>query len=461
MPKFLLLKTYFLVFSTLVFGPTVFALGINEVIEVKSLGYLADDNVLLLNRGLVDDIEEGEHLQLYYKDVFIGRAYSLELENHRSIWLVYQIADESPLIEKGTLKARRLPQRFVPKRVKNGAGDVRVDEVKPDLLAQAPQESPEPIPPPVIKGGYKESNKEDKEEIPVSENGSSYALNPNTSLQEDVDDDEDDPNSKLFNVQLTAAPIKFSTLFDSREISYGTNIQSADLGNKVLGAHYVYSHRRSRPSNFTQGVTGIATSSSYDAGLNFDVNRITKRLSFFSFATFQRQRDGTFYPVRYRYNLAPVGLKYEFFSSEKIPELSLSYTPIMEIELNDVITTQTVQIGTDSFGNPLFETRNKAETTKFQRARHSFRFGFKWIPAQNFFMSNVFWYRPSHDLSNKVLDWEDARLSNDFQIGYNPNESITLGYQNVYTWDILQKRVLGLPSSVMDHIFQVSYNFSI
>ncbi len=436
---------------------TAFALGINERLEIKCLGYLPEENVALLNRGLADDVVKNEHIQLFYNDKFLARAYSLQVDTHRSVWLIYQIVNEGPLNEKGELKARRLPARLVPFRVKNAAGDVRVDEIKQELLAQAPPENPEPAP--RLKLGLKESSREDNEEIPITNPEGALALNPsNNSVDSDAFQDEE--AKKNFNMQLTAAPIKFSSINHAREISYGTNIQSVDWGKKVLAAHYVYSNRRSRPSNYTQGATGIATSSSYDAGVNFDINKITEHFSFFSFVTYQRERDGVLYPVRYRWNLAPVGLKYNIYEDDKIQELSLSYTPSMEYELNDIPSTRTIQTGTDSFGDPVYAYEDYVEQKKFQRARHSFRFGFKWVPASNFVIANTFWYRPAHDFSNKELDLQDCRLSNDFSVGYNPSDNVTLGYQNVYTWDLLQKRLLNLPSSNMDNIFTISYNFA-
>ncbi|MBI2521223.1 MAG: hypothetical protein HYV97_12420 [Bdellovibrio sp.] len=436
----------------------VFALGINEHVDVRSLGYLPNENVVLLNRGLADDVVKNEHIQLFYNDKFIARAYSLQVDTHRSIWLIYQIANEGPLTEKAELKARRLPLRLVPFRVKNAAEDTRVDEIKQELLAQAPPETPEPAP--RLKLGYKESSREDNEEIPITDPEGAMALNPsNNSVDSDAFQDEE--AKKNFNVQLTAAPIKFSSQYHAREISYGTNVQSVDWGKKNLSGHYVYSNRRSRPSNYTAGATGIATSSSYDAGVNFDINNITEHFSFFSFATYQRERDGVIYPIRYRWNIAPVGLKYNIYNDDKIQDLSLSYAPIMEYELNDIPSTRTIQTGTDAFGNPVYAYEDYVEQKKFQRARHSFRFGFKWVPVPNFVIANTLWYRPSHDFSNKEVDLRDCRLSNDFSLGYNPSDNITLGYQNVYTWDLLQKRLLGLPSSNMDNIFTISYTFAL
>ncbi len=444
--------------AMLLMSTCVFALGINEKLEIKALGYLPEEKLALLNRGLADDVAKNEHLQLFYNDKFVARAYAVQVDTHRSIWLIYQIISERPFTEKADMKARRLAPRLVPFRVKNAAEEVRVDELKKELMAQAPPDKPEPAP--RLKLGYKESSREDNEEIPISNPEGSLALNP-SDKSVDSDAFQEEGGRKYLNVQVSAAPVKFSTVNEAREISYGTNIQSADWGKKNLAAHYVYTNRRSRPSNFTPGATGIATSSSYDAGLNFDINKITDHFSFFSFFTFQRERDGAIYPVRYRWNIAPFGLKYDIYNNDKIQDLSLSYTPILEYELNEVPTVHTTQTGIDSFGSPIYSYTEEVQEKKFQRARHSFRFGFKWVPSPNFVVANTFWYRPSHDFANKVIDWRDCRLSNDFSVGYNPSDNVTLGYQNVYTWDILQKRLLGLPSSNMDHIFTISYNFSI
>ena len=49
---------------------------------------------VLLNRGFADDVVKNEHIQLFYNDKFLARAYSAS-RYYRSVWLIYQIVNEA------------------------------------------------------------------------------------------------------------------------------------------------------------------------------------------------------------------------------------------------------------------------------------------------------------------------------------------------------------------------------
>jgi len=444
----------FFVLCLLFFTSKVWAIGFGENIKTIPLAYDESSKTLMLNRGTSDDIAVGEHLRLYHSGAFVARAYALEVSSHRSVWIVYQIYNAIALKDKLEIVATRLSTRYVPNRVRAIAQGLRIDEVKANLegMAPAPESEPEPL-----KLGYEEAKELDKETIPIADTGGKFAFNPR--VDSDVDQFKEDEKDN-FNATIQASPIKFSSPNHAREIAYGVNISSSGWENKELQAHYNYSTRRSKLSNFSAGGTTIVTSSSYDAGITFDRNKIYNDWTYFMFVSWKRERDGTIYPLRYSWSGGIAGIKYDFYESEKITDLSLSYIPVMEFEMVDIPDSRSIQTGVDEFGDPIFIDQPYVRQNKTQKARHSFRFKFKAQPTEKFSIGETLWYKPFHDFANKNLDLEDCKLTNDFTINYNINANTTLGYQNAYAWDITQKRLNSLPSSSMDHIFTIAYNFA-
>jgi hypothetical protein len=426
-------------------------LGFGESVPVKVLGWVPKFQTVMLNRGTSDDFLPDQHIKLYNNGVFVARAYAVEVSLFQSIWVVYQIFEDTALTDKLSLQAVRLASRFVPKKVVARAKSLDMDYIKNELSNQNTEGEPQFES--TLKLGMSESKTPESDGIPITETGGVLSLNPDVVIDETTGQEE--IQEKNFAGSLQASPIKFTRLNNSREIAYGVNINSQNWGKKELAARYNYSTSRSKPAQFGPGSETVVTSSNYNAGVNFDYNKFWGPLTFFMFATFDRQRDGTIYPLRYRWNMGPAGLKWDIYESEKITDLSVSYVPVMEFSQQDVPSTR--EVCCDSFGDPF--TEEFIDQVKNQKSRHSFRMKFAATPIPNLTISNTFWYKPFHDFANKEVDLRDSLLENSFAINYQASETVGVGYQNLYTWDITRKRLLNLPSSNMDHIFTIGYNF--
>lgn len=429
------------------------ALGYGELIETRAVAYLAQYQIVMLDRGTSDSIMPESHIKIYSGDNFVARAYSIQVNLFRSTWIVYQIFSDSPLVEKVPLKVERLARNLVPKAILARAKGLRVEEVNA-ALASMIEGDPEPTFQNVLRFGYKEDGKEDSETIKIVETGGEIQLNPNVSIDEETGQEEIlDDN---FNMSINASPIRFSRINNEREISYNAAITSMNWGQKEFGLSYAYSTRTSRPAQFGPGSETVFTSSNYIASLNFDYNKFWKDLSYFMFASFERSKDGIIYPLRYRWSGGIAGIKWDIYESEKVPELSFSYIPLLEYAKQDFISFNTTCCDSDGF----FVTQDFIQQLETQKARHSFRFRFSFMPTPNFTITNTTWYKPSHDFSNKHLDLKDNLFQNSFSFSYATENNISLSYQNELTSDVTLTRLQGLPSTNMSHIFNIGYSFA-
>jgi hypothetical protein len=431
----------------------VHALAHGEFLETRAVAYLAQYQIVMLDRGTSDDIMPNSHLKLYSGDRFVARAYSIEVNLFRSTWIVYQIFSDTPLAEKLPLRAQKIGNHMVPKAIMARVKGLKVEEVN-SALSGLIQDDQSPQFENVLKFGYKEDGKEDSETIKITETGGEISLNPNVSIDEETGQEEVLEDN--FNMSINASPVRFTRINREKEIAYNTSVSSMNWGQKELAASYSYSTTTSKPAQFGPGSETVVTTSNYLASINFDYNKFWKDLTYFMFVSFERSRDGIIYPLRHRWSGGIAGIKWDIYESEKLPELSISYIPLLEYAKQDFLSFRTTCCDADGFET----SEDFIEQVKTQKSRHSFRFKLSYVPIQNLTVSNITWYKPFHDFANKELDLRDNLFSNSFSISYATENNVSMSYQNEITSDITLKRLQGLPSTNMSHIFNLGYSFT-
>ncbi len=414
-------------------------LELREKIDSKVLAFLPNHEVIVINRGHSDNIEKNQHIRILYNNRFVGRAVVVDIDTYRSTWFVY--FTDLPGIFKDFPKITivRLPNRFTPRRVQSALRYINMPVINSKLndlrINQLKNRTK------FAKLEFTESQVEDDEKIPVIDPESELELNPGKKTV------YEDPKDKYINYLkfiLEADPIKLISKDDERKMDYSLRIKSIDWGNKEFSAFYRYSHTNKRASNFGTASNTMVDISKYHAAAQFDYNDIFPDWTWFCLADWKKERDGNINPYYYRLHLGPFGIKYNFYQSTSIDEISLSYVPLLEFIERDIINDDGTQdIFTDNY------------------ARHSFRFRFKWRPNYAFTLTDVAWYRPYHNLADKHIDFKDVKFENNLTSSYQLNENFSISYSHILIWDVADSNNYGFPATIYENIFSFKYNFSI
>jgi hypothetical protein len=197
----------------------------------------------------------------------------------------------------------------------------------------------------------------------------------------------------------------------------------------------------------TDALTQInVRSSTHNATILFDTNKVFNNFTYFLMFNYGREREGSVYLVRHKIQGGLIGLKYDFYEGEMIKDLSLSLIPLYEYLVEEVETLNSN--GLTEFSGVI--TRN---------IRNSLRLRlivlFKSLKLK---MKETFFYRPIYDLQKSEFDFQDANLENKFKLSYLIDEKFSFSYLNKYTWNRRLKTVHNISSSDIQHTFTLDFN---
>jgi hypothetical protein len=431
-------KIQFVILATL-YSISCFGLELREKIDSKVLAFLPKHEVIVINRGHSDNIEKNQHIRMFYNNKFVGRAVAVDIDTYRSTWFVYFTDLPGIFKDSPQITIVRLPNRFTPRRVQAALRYINMPEINLKLnnlrIKQLENRTK------FAKNEFTESQQEDEEKIPVIDPESELELNPGKKT---IYEDPKDKYVDYLKFILEADPIKLISKDDEKKMDYSLRVESIDWGDKEFTAFYRYTHTNKRASNFGTASNTMIDLSKYHAGAQFDYNDIFPDWTWFCLADWKKERDGNINPYYYRLHLGPFGIKYNFYQSSSIDEISLSYVPLLEFIERDVINDDgTLDIFTDNY------------------ARHSFRFRFKWRPHYAFTLTDVAWYRPYHNLSDKHIDFKDVKFENNLTSSYQLSENFSISYSHIIIWDVADSENYGFPATIYENIFSFKYNFSI
>ena len=99
----------FIIFTTLSFSLSTFALEIDEVLTARIMEVSATKKTILLNRGLEDGLVVGDHIKVFVTPGVIGRAVAVKASPQRSIWSVYRIVSPDRIVVDKVVKIKATP----------------------------------------------------------------------------------------------------------------------------------------------------------------------------------------------------------------------------------------------------------------------------------------------------------------------------------------------------------------
>jgi len=244
--------------------------------------------------------------------------------------------------------------------------------------------------------------------------------------------------SKL-DVDIYFAPLKFQTLYNLRDLTYGFKITNFKDSKKNLKYEVYLDYEFNGSKVYDPFSNQEVTLGNQKSELLFDINKFYKNWSYFLMARFNRSRYGEIHPIKRRIGWGFLGIKYDFYESKRVSDLSLSYIPLFENEVNEVLIDGRVNEG------------------HVDQLRHSFRLRFKVNLTKNISLTEQFFYRPLYNYQDNKHDFKDNLLENVLKIDYKATDRLKLSTKGTYTYDIRQKRLYGFKPNNFELEFFVDY----
>ena len=300
-------------------------------VSVKSA--ISDYRYLVINRGTSDGIYENDHFSFYKNTTFAFRGVVVKSDAFQSMWLTYHNYTPSLLEINSDFVGKKLHFGHIPKRVNNIKS---VISASVDIIYQA------------FKNKQNKQNKANKlgtefdkiantttfdnGSVKVVDKNDVFEFNPDLELEEIVKASQS--GTDYFSWSLSASPISFSRVPKTKDLGYSISISCLFCENTSLEFSYEYTHSTEKPakSDFSdENEASILTSSYYYSSLDYTYNNVFGEVSYWASLTWTRARTADvfnnepLYSPDYLWSGIPFGLSYNFISTDKIPEFSLSY----------------------------------------------------------------------------------------------------------------------------------------
>jgi hypothetical protein len=420
------MKRFILPWMALLVSFSSWALDINAVLSnVRILAY-HPGNIVVLSRGLEDDISIGTHARLSGAQGYVARAICVKVGSATSHWRLYRIVDTQKVSKDVTYSLVGMDDsETAPQTNKWQATDF---ETLPDYQEKASKPKPDPA----IKSDMPESLskiEEDYREKSLSErimqrNLDSKRLKRDFNLLE---------GHAFISPWLQQQGGKTST----SNIGYGGKLSNA--GRKYIGT------AQFRRSQLTakDGDTGErARFENTEAGLNFKILDFDEDTTAVSDVTFRQARYGRLATPHRQFLIAPIGLDWHYQPGKTLTQLTIGYSPTYDTRTHEILTD------------------NDKLTTEDERIlRHAFRW-------RSVFELNKHWHvtadadwRPAQDIGTWGLDLADnlsqVRLTNSFKF----TESLALEFE--YTWldDAQLRRINSISRVVKTNALNLKAHF--
>ena len=397
-----------------------------------------ENKQIIISRGAEDGIKKKEYIQILQKGRYKARAICIKVSRSHSLWAIYNIYEPLTLNESITL-VPATAHIFSKEQEKKINLRLMTEETYDSYTQKDDSEKnkyivyDESVPDAKSRLNQEESTEDPMDKVPRKV-GDSYL--------EELIKKKNDVFDQPINISLGVAPITFRNIDNSRSLSYRASVTSQ--GEHEFSFNYSYNR-----SAFIDSFTGdTITNSRYNSSINYDINRITEKVSLFTFSSFKRQRNGKLFPIRNNTNIGIMGIKYIFLErQETIKKLDLSYIPVVDYFKRDKVV----------FDDQTFERQVKTKTDI--NARHSFRLRIRLsFFEDDLSFSNTTFYRPIHLVEENQVDFGDTRFEMDNELSYFLNQNFSFSYLNQIDRDKERSIKQGLPETEVAHTF--NFNFS-
>ncbi len=397
------------------------------------------DQQMVLGRGGSDALVRGEYVRVMQDGRFKGRAIALQILPYVSQWALYYMYEPigygSPVVLK----------KSTPHPI--------VDQVRASMnfslmeTARLQAYSPKAPPRPVVRDDVDPEQEKLDAQLALAaryaddENGEQAAIE--TAQKQQLENNLDEliaDSSPLFSgwkVKAGIAPATFRRVGSEQDLSMFVALRTARI--KELALDY-----RIDTMKFRDQLSGNSFEVSEHRGsFAVDLIRLNERSVLFSYATYERRKQGQAYALRSHINAGPLGIKYDF---PVLPApwtyFDLSYIPTFDYQKSDF-----------PLGNSTYETRSEVGLRHTLRARVGANFYDKQLA-----LSYEALVRPMQQTGSLGLDTAMTHLSSNVTAEWFFNKYFSASYSNELSRDPLRRELQGISATDMVHSFFVNIN---
>jgi len=422
------MKRFILPWMALLLSASSWALDISAVLpNVRILAY-HPGNIVVLSRGLEDDIQIGTHARLTSLQGYVARAICVKTGPATSHWRLYRIVNTDRISKDITYSLLGMDDSETAPHV-NAWQATDFEKKLPDFEESAHRDTPiSPALAPDLPEDLSRAE-EDYREKPLTER----------LIQRNVDTKRLKRDFNLLEGNAFISPWlqqqggKTST----SNIGYGGTLSNA--GRKYVGT------AQFRRSQLTakDGDTGErARYETTEAGLNFKVLDFADDTTAFTDVSFRQARYGRLATPQSQFLIAPIGLSWHYRPGKTLTHLTWGYAPTYDTRTHEILNDQ-----------------DRLTTEDDRTLRHAFHFKANFELNRNWSLFADAQWRPAQELSTWSIDMADnlsqARLTSSFSF----TQSLALEFE--YSWldDAQLRRINRLSRIVRTNALNLKVTF--
>ncbi len=409
---------------------SAFALDINDRLPNVRLLALYPNNIVVLNRSVVDGINVGSHIKLMTTEGYAARGVCIKTGELTSQWKLYRIV-ESELVSKDlTYTIVGMDSSEAPNFVKE------INEIDHSKLVPKFDDS-------YLKDPEKAPNAKLTSDLPDSLEG--YKDDKKTVTQalieKTFDAEKLKRDFKVVKASIYASPwtTQKGGQNSIESIRYGGNIANEGTRYKMnLNLERV----SLRASNSATGDEIINESSVGSA--RFAVKNFSDNFDLYTDLTLRQQRFGRLSTPKQHYLFAPVGMTWNYKDGDTFKKVSFSYAPTYEIRTHE------------TFNNLL-----QIQEEQIKGLRHAFRLYFEVPFSKELMLTSETLYRPRQEISTWSIDLGDTLTEQRLAAQVKLLEDFFLVYEYHWLDDAQLNRINGLSRIVQTSSLNFKLNFGL
>lgn len=392
-----------------------------------------DKNIIVLNRGLEDDIIINDHIRLTSSNGFIARGICIKRGIQTAHFKIYRVT-RPKLISKdieyilSSINHSELPQdieeNYKLVDFTNYFKDWNEIDLDKQLKLQQKRFAKFDFPKDTAKDSILNQYKKSASKF-VDKNFNSK------QLMSDL---------KALNIGLYASPFVTESLNNQRDLNIG--ITAFNRGKKYDFLFRYNSFERKTVDPFTLDEVNRKRQ---EVDLSFAIKEIAKDWSFINMYRFESSQYSDIGNPREHHQLGVFGFKYTFNNINKKEFYDLTYQFFLDKRLDDVFIS------------------GSKDPQIFNLIRHGFRLRLKGFFNKDKTLSyfNELWWQPAMDTTTKTFDFNDNDTYNRFRFSVQLASKFYLDYENHYSSDINQQKLYGLDAVVISNIVNFRYQFEL
>ena len=402
-----------------------FALDINETIQNVRLLAIYPSNIIILNRGLEDDVNIGTHAKLRAAEGYAARALCVKSGMQTSHWRIYRVVEPQLISKDLTYSLIGMDASEAPETIEKWQS-TDMSSLK-DLKAPPSEDKPTSA----------------KSDLPLELKSDEKRLAPKTTGQQIIERTYD-PEKLKRDFQS----IKGSVYASPWTIQKGgnTSVESTRFGGSlqnegkkyILQTGFTRTILRAEESGTGEKVINEGT----DANATFTVKELSTDWDGYSDLTYRQARYGRFATPKRQLLIAPLGFTRHFAEGNTLKNFFVSYAPTYDTRVHEG-----------------FDVNGKPADLDEKGLRHAFRVFMKFEFTPDFSLTSDLRWRPHQDLSNWKLDASDNLSQEKLTATWRLIGKLFVDYEYQWLDDAQLRRLNGLPRVVTVNSLNVRYDF--